>query len=70
MGDGHNGGQQAGGRQRAQGRYKKSSQLKTTLGGASAWTKRNKTSGAFMAVKKPAAKKKAAKKFKGVRREK
>jgi hypothetical protein len=36
----------------------------------SAWTKRSKTSGEFMAVKKPAAKKKAAKKFKGVRREK
>jgi hypothetical protein len=35
-----------------------------------AWTKRSKTSGEFMAVKKPAAKKKAAKKFKGVRREK
>jgi hypothetical protein len=44
--------------------------LKTRLGGVSAWSKRNKTSGEFMAVKKPAAKKKAAKKFKGVRREK
>jgi hypothetical protein len=41
-----------------------------TLGGASAWTKRSKTSGESMAVKKPAKKKKAAKKFKGVRREK
>ena len=51
------------------GAVKKRSQLKTTLGGASAWTKRNKTSGEFMAVKKPA-KKKAARKFKGVRREK
>jgi hypothetical protein len=33
-----------------------------------AWTKR-KTSGEFMAVKSPVAKKKSAKKFKGVRRE-
>jgi hypothetical protein len=32
--------------------------------------KRSKTFGEFMAVKKPAAGKKAAKKFKGVRREK
>jgi hypothetical protein len=30
-----------------------------------AWIKRNKAAGEFMAVKKPAAKKKAAKKFKG-----
>jgi hypothetical protein len=50
------------------GAVKKRSQLKTTLGGATAWTKRSRTSGEFMAVKKPA--KKAAKKFKGVRREK
>ena len=50
------------------GAVRKRSQLKTTLGGASAWTKRSRTSGEFMAVKKPAAKK-AAKKFKGVRRE-
>jgi hypothetical protein len=49
------------------GAVKKRTQLKTRLGGASAWTKRNKTSGEFMAVKKPAAKKNA-KKFKGVRR--
>jgi hypothetical protein len=34
-----------------------------------AFTKRSKTSGEFMAVKKPGAKKKAAKKFKGVRQE-
>jgi hypothetical protein len=33
-----------------------------------AWTKRTKTSGEFMAVKKAAAKKKTAQKFKGVRR--
>ncbi|MES2196413.1 MAG: hypothetical protein V4517_18485 [Pseudomonadota bacterium] len=59
------------------GAVKKRTQLKTELGGATAWTKRSKTSGEFMAVKKPAKKakaakktaKKAAKKFKGVRRE-
>ena len=51
------------------GAVKKRSQVKTTLDGASAWTKRNTKSGEFMAVKKPA-KKSAAKKFKGVRREK
>ena len=51
------------------GAVRKRSQLKTTLGGATAWTKRSKRSGEFMAVKKPAAKKKAARKFKGVRRE-
>jgi hypothetical protein len=49
---------------------KKRSQLKTTLGGVSAWTKRGKTSGEFMAVKKKAKKMPAAKKFKGVGREK
>ena len=52
------------------GAVKKRTQRKTTLGGASAWTKRSKKSGEFMAVKKPAKKTKAAKKFKGVRREK
>ena len=52
------------------GAVKKRSQLKATLGGATAWTKRNKGSGEFMAVKKPGKKKKAAKKFKGVRIEK
>jgi hypothetical protein len=52
------------------GAVKKRTQLKTRLGGATAWTKSNKTSGEFMAVKKPAKKTKAAKKFKGVRREK
>jgi hypothetical protein len=51
------------------GAVKKRTQLKTTLDGATAWTKRNKKGGKFMAVKKPAGKKKAAKKFKGVRRE-
>jgi hypothetical protein len=45
------------------GAVKKRSQVKTKLGGATAWTKRNKKGGKFMAVKKP------AKKFKGVRRE-
>jgi hypothetical protein len=40
------------------------------MGGATAWTKRSKKSGEFMAVKKPAKKTKAAKKFKGVRVEK
>jgi hypothetical protein len=52
------------------GAVKKRTQLKNKLGGATAWTKRDKTSGEFMAVKKPARKKTAAKKFKGVRREK
>ena len=67
------------------GAVKKRSQTKTTMGGASTWTKRDKTSGEFMAIKKAkkaapkkaaAAKKKTAtkttvaKKFKGVRREK
>jgi hypothetical protein len=51
------------------GAVKKRTQLKTRLGGVSAWTKRDKTTGEFMALKKPAAKKKAAKKFKGARRE-
>jgi hypothetical protein len=51
------------------GAVKKRTQLTTSLGGVTAWTKRSKTSGEFMAVKKTAAKKKAAKKFKGVRRE-
>ena len=52
------------------GAVKKRTQLKTKLGGVTAFTKRNKTSGEFMAVKKPAKKKTAAKKFKGVRMEK
>jgi len=51
------------------GAVKKRTQLKTRLGGATAWTKRSKTSGEFLAVKKPAKKTKAARKFKGVRRE-
>jgi hypothetical protein len=52
------------------GAVKKRSQTKSTLGGASAWTKRDKSSGEFLAVKKPKKGKKAAKKFKGVRVEK
>jgi hypothetical protein len=51
------------------GAVKKRSQLKAKLGGVTAWTKRSKKSGEFMAVKKPVKKTKAAKKFKGVRRE-
>ena len=46
------------------GAVKKRSQLKGKLQGKTAWTKRDKTSGEFMAVKK------SKKKFKGVRREK
>ena len=46
------------------GALKKRSQLKATLGDATAWTKRNKLSGEFMAVKKPPAKKTTARKFK------
>jgi hypothetical protein len=52
------------------GAVRKRSQVKTKLAGVTAWTKRDKTSGEFMALKKPAEKKAAAKKFKGVRREK
>jgi hypothetical protein len=52
------------------GAVKKRAQLKTKLSGATAWTKRDKKDGEFITVKKPAKKKKAAKKFKGVRREK
>jgi hypothetical protein len=52
------------------GAVKKRSQLKTTLAGAQTWTKRSKALGEFMAVKKVVKKTKAAKNFKGVRREK
>jgi len=45
------------------GAVRKRSQLKTKMAGESQWTKRDKTSGAFMANKK------SEKKFKGVRRE-
>ena len=38
------------------GAVKKRSQVKSKLGGATAWTKRSKKSGEFMAVKKPAKK--------------
>ena len=45
------------------GAVKKRTQLKSKLMDKSAWTKRDKKSGEFMAVKK------SAKKFKGIRRE-
>jgi hypothetical protein len=45
------------------GAVKKRTQRKTELMAKPAWTKRDKTSGEFMAVKK------SAKKFKGVRKE-
>jgi hypothetical protein len=51
------------------GAVKKRTQLKTRLGDATFWTKRDKTSGEFMAVKKTARKETAAKKFKGARGE-
>jgi hypothetical protein len=35
------------------GAVKKRSQIKTKIGGATAWTKRDKKGGEFMAVKKP-----------------
>ena len=46
------------------GAVRKRTQLKGKLQGKTAWTKRSKTSGQFMDVKK------SKKKFKGVRREK
>ena len=46
------------------GAVRKRSQLKTKVMGKTAWTKRDKNDGKFMAVKK------SSKKFKGVRREK
>ncbi|MET4426384.1 hypothetical protein [Bradyrhizobium sp. RT3a] len=52
------------------GAVKKRSQTKTTIGGATGYTKRDRWSGEFMAVKKAKTAKKAAKKFKGVRLEK
>ncbi|MBR0931633.1 hypothetical protein JQ561_33910 [Bradyrhizobium diazoefficiens] len=52
------------------GAVKKRSQTKTTIGGASGWTKRDRSSGEFMAVKKPKKGAKKARKFKGVRVEK
>jgi len=66
---GDDGGEQAGWRQCAQGRGQEAHAVEEQARRVTAWTKRSKTSGEFMAVKKPAAKKKAAKKFKGVRRE-
>lgn len=49
------------------GAVRKRTQTKTTIGGATGYTKRDRSSGEFMAVKKPAQAKKAALKFKGVR---
>ena len=46
------------------GAVRKRTQLKGKVMGKAAWTKRDKTSGEFMAVKK------SVRKFKGVRREK
>lgn len=46
------------------GAVKKRTQRKTAVMGKTAWVKRDKTSGEFMAVKK------SDKKFKGIRREK
>jgi hypothetical protein len=47
------------------GALKKRSQVKTKLGGATAWTKRSKKASEFMAAKKPAKKTKAVKKSQG-----
>lgn len=52
------------------GAVKKRSQTKITIDGVTGYTKRDRSSGEFMAVKKPTKAKKAAKKFKGVRVEK
>jgi hypothetical protein len=49
---------------RRKGAVRKRSQLKTKMAGKSQWTKRDKTTGEFMDVKK------GTKQFKGVRREK
>jgi hypothetical protein len=51
-------------KQRAQGRSQKRTQLKTKLGGVTAWNKRNKKGGKFMAIKT------RSEEFKGVRIEK
>jgi len=52
------------------GAVKKRSQTKTIIDGATGYTKRDRSSGEFKAVKKPTKARKAAKKFKGVRVEK
>jgi hypothetical protein len=49
------------------GAVRKRSQLKTRIGGATSWTRRDKTSGEFIAAKRPSKKKAAGKEFKGVR---
>jgi hypothetical protein len=51
------------------GAVRRRSQLKTEIGGASGWTKRDRTSGEFMDVKRPGKKESVVRKFKGVRRE-
>jgi hypothetical protein len=51
------------------GAVKKRSQTRTKMAGAKTWTRRDASTGEFKAVKK-SSKKKPAKKFKGVRREK
>ena len=63
-GDGH-GGERTGRRQCSQGCPEEALELQTTLGGATAWIKRSKTSGEFMAVKKPAKKKAGREKIQG-----
>jgi hypothetical protein len=55
--------QQPGRRPCPQGCFEKRTQRKTAVMGKPGWTKRDKTSGEFMAVKK------SAETFKGVRRE-
>jgi hypothetical protein len=47
------------------GAVKKRTQLKTKLGGVTAFTKRNKTSGEFIAVKKPRREKKSGEEVQG-----
>jgi hypothetical protein len=49
-----------------QGAVKKPSQTSTTIGGATEFTKRDRSSGELMAVKKSTEAKMAAKEFKGV----
>jgi len=61
---GFHGGNKPVGENARKGAVRKRTQLKGKVMGKSAWTKRDKTSGEFMAVKK------SAKKFKGGRREK
>jgi hypothetical protein len=50
------------------GAVRKRSQTKTTMGGATTWTKRDKKSGEFLAVKKATAKKSLPKKAAAARK--